>query len=357
MKKTAWGSFLFILTAGLVSGAPSLKLDNPNGGETLAIGSNCAISWTASGVTQNIRLILLQNGSQVGVIADSLAPGSSPYPWNVGRSSSGTAAPGGGYAIRIRTLDGSLRDASDGTFTISSQGAAPTLKITFPVGGETLPWGGLQPFQWSALSIAGNVKVTLLRNGSPAYVISPSVSAAAGAVGWTVGNAPGWSCENQCGGGYKLRVEALTVPASAESPATFTITASSSGDKPDFQVSHMVCSPRVKNGAVQTVVVQLYVKNNGAEYNGPLSIHYICLDSLVHTKIALDEVITLPSITIPHGQWYGFDLCQPAWPAGVKTINFGIQVDPANLVQETNETNNHFDYSYTLPPLDEIVVL
>jgi len=249
MKKIAIAIGFIALVAGPVCAAPFLKLDKPNGGEPLTLGTTYKISWTAREVTQNVALVLLQNGDRVGIIAGSLAPGSSPFKWTVGRLSTGTAGPGGGFTVRVRTLDSSLRDESDGPFTI---GAAP------------------------------------------------------------------------------------------------------SDGEPDFQVSHMGCSPRVKDGAVQSVVVQLYVKNNGAEYNGPLSVHYICLDSLVHSKISLDQVITLPSVSIPHGQWYGFVLCQPAWPAGVKAIHFGVMLDPGNLVNETNESNNYINYSYTLPPLDEI---
>ena len=249
MKKFVIAIGFIALFAGPVGSAPLLRLDKPNGGEVLVSASDYYISWTAREITQNVKLLLLQNNVLVGVIRTDLAPGSSPFKWKVGKYSAGNAPAGSGFAIRIKTMDGTLLDVSDGTFTI---------------------------------------------------------------------------------------------------------TASSSGDKPDFQVSHMVCSPRLKNGAVQKVVVQLYVKNNGADYQGPLSVHYICLDSLVHSQIALDEVITTPAANIPHGQWYGFTLCEPAWPAGVKTIHFGIQIDPANLVHETDETNNHFDYSYTLPPLDEI---
>jgi len=250
MKKAAITIGLCVLTAGLASGAQTLRLIAPNGGEAWTLGQKYQIQWTASGIAQQIKLVLVRSGAgQVGVIAKRLDAGSSPFTWTAGMLEGGMAPAGVDYKIRIRTLDNELGDASDHTFSLSSPGG---------------------------------------------------------------------------------------------------------GGKPDFEVSHMGCTPRVNNGAVQRVDVQLYIKNSGTDYQGPLAVHYICLDSLVNPKISLDEVVSLPSVSIPHGQWYGFTLCQPTIPTGVKSINLGIQVDPNNLVQETSETNNHFNYSYTIPPLDEI---
>ena len=363
MKKVIWVSFLSLLTAGLVSGAAFLKLDQPNGGEALVKGSPYPISWTVREVTQNVKLILLHEGAPVGVIADSLAPGSSPYRWTIGKHSAGSVEPDSGYAIRIKTMDGSLLDVSDGTFTITSQAATPSLKVTFPIGGETFQWGGLQPFQWSASGIAGNVKVTLLRNGSPVYELSPSVSVAAGAVGWTVGNAPGWSCDNRCGGGYKLRVEALDGSASAESPGTFSIAAAplAGGGEPDFELISVDLYPQCLDdpvaGGVMVILARFSWRNNGADYVGPLKVHYIYLDALKGSKISKDAVLEIPSVTIPKNKSRGDVVCEvKGIPDGVESITFAVMLDPDNQVRETNEKNNYADATIKLPRNPDLVI-
>jgi len=363
MKKFAIAISFIALVAGPALGAPLLRLDKPNGGETLVPGSTYEICWTATGITQNVKLILLQNGAPVGVIAESLAPGSSPRRWPVGKYSGGSVTSGGGYAIRIKTLDGSLLDVSDGTFTIGSPDAAAALKVTFPVGNEPLAWGTLQSFRWSASGINGGVKVTLLRNNSPAYELSPSVPATAGAVGWTVGDAPGWTCESRCGGGYKLRVAALDGSASAESPGTFSIAAAppSGGGEPDFQLAsidlYFKWKPDNNLGQVLTIMVYASWVNNGADYTGPLKIHYIYLDALQGSKISKDAVLEIPSVSIAHNKGRKDYLCTVEnIPDSVESITFGVMIDPDNQVKETNEKNNFADKSTEFPHRPNLVI-
>ncbi len=363
MKKTAFAIGLIALAAGSL-GASMLRLDKPNGGETLAPGTIYDIAWTATGVTQNVKLILLQNGAIVGSIAGDLAPGSSPYKWTVGRFSSGNATPGTGFAVRVRTMDNSMGDISDGTFTIDGQEPAPSLKVTFPVGGESFKWGTMQPFQWKATHFSGNVKAVLLRNGSPAFELSPSTPAAAGAVCWTIGDAPGWSCASHCGGGYKLRVEALDGTLAAESPGAFAITADpSSGEgDPDFAASELIVKPELKfdinHGQVLVLNVLLRFRNNGAFYQGPLKIHYVYLDALKGSKISKDAVLEIPSIDIEHGQDRVVPLCTVEdIPLGVESITFGAMLDPDNRISETSEGNNYASQTHQMSRRPDLEVM
>ena len=90
----------------LVAGSPaaqSIVINAPNGGETLTLGQTAYITWTASGISQNVKLQLLtSNGVQVGVIAKDLAATPGSYAWTVGQYSGGTAA-AGSYKVRVRT--------------------------------------------------------------------------------------------------------------------------------------------------------------------------------------------------------------------------------------------------------------
>ena len=122
MKK----ALFFVLAAALTFGgsyAASLKLNQPNGGETLTLGQTCPIAWTAVGVAQKVKLVLANvNGVPVGVIAENVAAGASPFSWTVGQFQGGTASPGS-YRIRVKVMSGPLEDLSDGVFTIKTAAA------------------------------------------------------------------------------------------------------------------------------------------------------------------------------------------------------------------------------------------
>ena len=52
--------------------AQTLKLTSPDGQENWQLGSVHAITWTATGISQKVKLILLKDGAKVGLIADDL---------------------------------------------------------------------------------------------------------------------------------------------------------------------------------------------------------------------------------------------------------------------------------------------
>jgi hypothetical protein len=84
------------------------------------IGDNRTISWSASGVSQPIRLQLIgSGGAPVGTIVNSLAAGTTSYTWAAGQYIGGTAGPGEGYRIRVSTVDDSLT-ADSPAFALSN---------------------------------------------------------------------------------------------------------------------------------------------------------------------------------------------------------------------------------------------
>ncbi len=133
MKKTMIYFFLSALAAGMAFGA-SLKVVQPNGGETLTLGQSYSIKWTAVDVTQKVKLILLKGNDKVGIIAENVDPNSSPFPWTVGQYQGGQAVPGVDYKIRIKVMNGTLEDISDKKFTI--QDLASSL---YPPGADFQP--------------------------------------------------------------------------------------------------------------------------------------------------------------------------------------------------------------------------
>ena len=90
----------------LTAGAQTLVLNSPNGGESWRRGESRTITWTATGVTENLVVELMQGPTLLGVIASGIAPGSGSYTWTVGRLADGTYRTGSNLEIRIRTASG-----------------------------------------------------------------------------------------------------------------------------------------------------------------------------------------------------------------------------------------------------------
>ena len=129
MKLLGIGS---LLIAG-VALAGTLTLVKPNGGENWELGSDKVIQWTADGVGTLVKLVLFQNGAKVGNIKQNLNATPGSYLWKVGSFEGGTAPAGGGFHVRIIAMDGSVKDDSDGMFSIS-----PKLTIGQPGIGGTV---------------------------------------------------------------------------------------------------------------------------------------------------------------------------------------------------------------------------
>jgi len=137
MRKTL---SLALLAASFASTAfaASLTLVAPNGGEELTLGSTHEIRWNAIDVRQRIKLVLIRSGGAVvGVIASDLAAAPAAFTWTVGRYQGGTAEPGSNYKIRIKTMDDSLADVSDSSFTIGTGVSTPVLSIRTQRGTPT----------------------------------------------------------------------------------------------------------------------------------------------------------------------------------------------------------------------------
>ena len=118
MKKVLLFSALAAITVGLVFSA-ELRIVSPNGGETdVCLGKTYPIKWTAMRVSQKIKLILFRNNDKMGAIAEGLNAGSSPFNWQVGQGVS--VVVGGGYRIRVRTMDNDIDDFSNNPFEIKA---------------------------------------------------------------------------------------------------------------------------------------------------------------------------------------------------------------------------------------------
>ncbi len=177
---------LFLL-APLAAG--TIRVTSPNGGETLTLGgSPFPITWTTTGISQNVKIVLIYpGGGRVGFIAEGLAPGSSPYSWTVGEMGR-SAAPAGEYRIRVITMDGETQDNSDGNFTIAAGSSTPpasTLRIIHPSAGENFCLNKENEITWDPGNTAGQpVCIRLRQPDRPMRIIAASTENS-GRFNWT----------------------------------------------------------------------------------------------------------------------------------------------------------------------------
>jgi hypothetical protein len=210
---------LLILTiAALVTGfayAGTIHVIYPNGGETLYKGKPCTITWTSSGITLPLRIVIVKNGARVGDIVTNLPAGTTSYPWTVGNYIGGTVAIGNDYTVRVR-VDTSVAtteiDDSNAFFTIAAD-VKPSLRLLSPNGGEKWPYKNMRVISWKAENWSGTVRLDLFQNGKIKGTIAKNLPSTP-SFEWTVGKLLKGTAGP--GSGYKVRVmkeyEGLKIP-------------------------------------------------------------------------------------------------------------------------------------------------
>ena len=201
--------------------AAGLQLTEPDGGENLPLGLPFTITWTSSGISAQLRLVLFRNGAHVGVIADNLSATATSYGWTVGAFAGGTASAGGGYQVRVRTVDGTAFDDSDGFFAISPG----SFSLTAPNGGESWPLGSNRLITWTVGGVTGSVRLDLYKNGTAIEnkvgTIMSSTGAAVGKYSWKVGDLI--NAQAPDGGGYRIVISSYAPQLKDSSDGPFTI--------------------------------------------------------------------------------------------------------------------------------------
>jgi hypothetical protein len=192
---------------------PVLTVTSPNGGEIMYQGENHSITWTFTGIsdTQFVNLVLLQDGSPVGAIAENIAITAGSYNWTVGLTDNGTAAPGNNYQIQIQTNDGSYTDTSDTGFSIG----VPSITVVYPNGGENLVVGNRYYVTWVSVGPVGPVKMEYSYDNGASWSTIYASTANDGIHKWDILNTP----SNQC----ILRISESGGGPSDESDALFNI--------------------------------------------------------------------------------------------------------------------------------------
>jgi hypothetical protein len=314
----------------------SITVVSPNGGETLTLGNPGQIAWTTTGVSQDVKIVLLRSDNTVfGKIVENLAPASSPYAWTVGATVMGEA-PAGSYKIRVITMDGVTKDVSDAPFAIAAGGAPPAdaIRVVSPNGGETKPLGSTCAIHWESTLNTGAVDIVLLNGGAAVGTIASGLNPQALVHLWHVGDlASGRATER---GGYRVRIQRSSGTPHDDSDGDFAIGAAqpdATQQTHDFVVSDPVFEDRGggKKGFRVTVT------DLGSDYNGRLILQQYCMNMGLGNAIKQGEVLDLR-----RGVPATVDLFSvlPGDFGGDCGTTFRFDVNPDHAVAESNYGNN-----------------
>lgn len=194
MKRT-WTAVGLVLLAWVPALAADITVTAPAAGENVEIGAVKPVTWTFAGLasTTKVRIVLWRNGSSLGTVAEDLAIGSNgkgSYGWNAGSCAGGPAVAGGGYRIRVRTMDNAV-SAFGGIFSLNDKpgnttiyppplkgipqlgvSGHPCLVVTAPKKNDSCDPGNTIYVKWShAPGQDANVSITLQRLGKGAMLL------------------------------------------------------------------------------------------------------------------------------------------------------------------------------------------
>ena len=200
-------------------GSTFVRIRYPNAEESFSIGTFKEIIWESNGLTGYIRLELQKDDLVLGTIAENLQIENGSYNWEVGEYQGGSAQTGDGYKIRVSMMDDSFNDTSNLEFSICQP---PTLTVTSPNGDENLKIGTYYNITWDAANITGNVKLTLLKNGSNFGPIITGIDAVDGFYKWKVGKLTNGRTVTP-GSEYKIKIKLLEENVSDISDSSFNI--------------------------------------------------------------------------------------------------------------------------------------
>ena len=237
MKKLLFIALLVALL-GASAFAQSIRVTQPNTTVTWPLRSTHNITWDYSGISGTVKILLFRGETGVGIIATGLPIANRSYSWQVGQTTTGFAAQGSGYRIKVRVMAQPYHDFSDAPFTIGSQYTlnpgtmealhnppqvfTPPVKVTYPNGGERLRKGVVNEIRWESTDEFGKPRIKIKKGGRVVKTYEPNQ-----VYPIRRGNASTWSwvipTSLEPGNDYKVRLENTVGRLRDESNANFTI--------------------------------------------------------------------------------------------------------------------------------------
>ena len=133
------------------TGAKTLALSKPNGGEVLYVNESFRVEWVSNGITSIKIEFSLNNGTTWNPIILTYPADSSYYVWNPIPNSPSTQC-----LLRITDVsDPTVTDKSKSVFSIASP---QTIQVLSPNGGEKWNANSSQPITWYSSQV-NNVKI------------------------------------------------------------------------------------------------------------------------------------------------------------------------------------------------------
>ncbi len=162
-------------TFTIASGVSPLTLISPNGGELWIQGGTGTVTWSQTGVTGAVAVLLNDNGTDTAWMGE-VAASAGQFSWTI----PSWVSPGSAYKIHVISGDNNaIEDLSDGTFSI----IAPPLTLISPNGGESWAQGETHSITWNQTGLTGAVAVLLNVDGADTAWLG---AAASGQFSWTV---------------------------------------------------------------------------------------------------------------------------------------------------------------------------
>ncbi len=175
MKKAFLYVACVIFAAGLAF-AGTISNVHLSGSSPYCLASSVTISWTATGVSQQVKIQLVKEGGGfTELIATGLSAASGSYVWTAGQYQGGTASPADNYRIRVATLDNAAANKSP-SFELKSCTVDPgilaklrhmRLMIKWPPDPDPClcPEIFLDKLRDMLGNVRGDLKLVLLKNG------------------------------------------------------------------------------------------------------------------------------------------------------------------------------------------------
>jgi hypothetical protein len=165
-----------------------------------------------------VKIELLQGGvvkSTISYFSSIGSGGGGSYNWSI----PSTQVAGSDYQIRVTSAtNAAYTDTSDGSFTIVGP-SPPTISVTSPNGGESLPSGTTQTIRWDYTGNPGAyLKIELLKGGVLNKVITSLARTSARSFNWRL------PVTLTPGADYSIRITSRTNPVFTDtSDSNFTI--------------------------------------------------------------------------------------------------------------------------------------